>query len=735
MGESASARASRHPVESCLHCDLPVPASRQGGGGAAFCCFGCRIASELARPALDGTSRTLGGTLLLRLGMGIFLAMNIMAFGWLSYAQEIFGEAGTPHGSLASLFSYLLMFLCTVVIVLLGLPIVSDALGNLTASGSGRGWRGRMDVNLLISVGVFSAYVLSVVHTLRGAGSLYYDTAAMVLVLVTLGNYLEAEARRRAAQSGEALLAPVASLVRVERGGSVAEMDADDVRPGDRVLVRPGETVPVDGAVLGGSSLVDESTLTGESRPRAVGPGDLLLAGSLNLDGPLRLRVERAGADRVVAQMRDLLRRARERQPPIQRLADRIAAFFVPAVVAVAAAVFVWRTAEGDATAGLLSALSVLLISCPCALGLAAPLAAWNALRRASSRGILVDSAVTLERAAAVTRLFFDKTGTLTRAEPRLDRIDTAPGTAEREALALAAALESASLHGIARAFVRAAAARELAVPQPAGPATLPGLGVEATVGGRRYRLGNARMLERFGPAADEPIARPGDDSGFTLFLCDDERVLARFELAETLRDRARESLEELRDLGIEVAVLTGDRSGPAARLAAALGVPFEAGLLPQEKLDRLEAARARGAGRIGMVGDGVNDAPVLAAADVGVALGSAADLARRAGNVSLIGSGLDRVPLLFRIARHAHRRIRVNLGWAFAYNVVGIPLAAAGLLSPVFSAAAMIASSLTIVALSRGAGRVEDRDPAGEASNAAANRLSDRPPVAVAGS
>jgi heavy metal translocating P-type ATPase len=746
MSEAGSIRASRPSETLCAHCDLPVPARRRAGSAETrqFCCFGCHIAHELARPAAGTGAPTVGGTLLLRLGLGIFLAMNIMAFSWVSYAQELFGAAGEvaeSYRSLAGLFAYLLLFLCTLVVALLGLPLARDAMGNLLVRGpDGHLLRGRIDANLLICVGVGSAYALSVVHTLRGAGSLYYDTAAMVLVLVTLGNYLEAQAKRRAAQSGEALLASASRSAWVDRDGRVVEVDTDRVEPGDRVRVRPGETVPVDGPIVDGASLIDESSLTGESRPRPARAGDAVLAGSLSLDGLVWVRARRVGADRVVARMRQLLHEARLRQPPIQRLADRIAALFVPGVILVALGLFGWHAWRGDATVGLFVGLSVLLISCPCALGLAAPLATWNALRRAAARGILVDSAVTLERAAAVARLFFDKTGTLTRSEPTLTRIFTArglgeaetrglseaeapdphdldapdmsdaeaPGLSEAEALELAASLESASLHPVARALVAAARDRGLDVKSPDESRTLPGIGVEGRIGGRSIAIGNARLFERGGLDGGALASAASADETMTVFLCDRERVLARFELAECLRADARETLETLRRMRIDTSVLTGDRSDPAARLARELGLTFEAGLLPEEKLERLERSRRATGRSVAMVGDGINDAPVLAAADVGIAMGSAADLAKHAGNVGLISDRLDRVPLLLAIARHCHRRIRVNLTWAFAYNVVGIPLAAAGLLSPVFAAVAMIASSLTIVAVSRGAGAVE---------------------------
>jgi len=672
--------------------------------GLQFCCFGCRIARELARPAAPGDTVAPGGTLLLRLGMGIFLAMNIMVFNWFTYSREWFGaEAAVPgeYAGLAALFSYLLMFLATAVLALLGVPILSDVLA---------GWRGgvRIDANLLILVGVTSAYAVSVTNTVRGEGSLYYDTTAMVLVLVTLGNYLEAGAKRRATSSAGALLASVPSRAWVRRGGEVAEIDVGDLAIGDRVRVRAGEAVPADGSIVEGTSHVNESILTGESRPRQVDPGDRLLAGSLNLDGQLWIEARHIGEDRAISRMQRMLDEARLHQPPIQRVADRIAAAFVPGVVLLATGVFALFAWNGDPLEGLFVALTVLLISCPCALGLAAPLATWSALRRAAERGILIDSAVTLERASRVGRLFFDKTGTLTEPQLKLDRIEPADGVAETDALRWAAALETTTLHPIGRALVQESEARSVKLPAATDAVTLPGLGIEARVDGRLLRLGSGRLVERSG-LAETAGSETLDGETTVIYLMDERRVLASLHVAETLRPDAAAALASLRNSGVEVSVLTGDQAGPARRLARSLDVAVDAALLPADKLDRLRDARARASGKrrgVAMVGDGINDAPVLAAADVGFAMGSASDLAKQAGNVRLIFDRLDGVPIALATARSCMRRVRWSLGWAFGYNGIGLTLATMGLLTPIFAASAMFVSSVVVVAISRGAGR-----------------------------
>ena len=666
---------------ACPHCGLPVRSTSEGA--AAFCCLGCRLAYELARP-VEGEGP--GGTLLLRLGAGIFLAMNISVFSWFAYSQEIFGEAaraGEAYGPLAGLFAWLALFLTTLVLVLLGMPLLEDALASLT--------HGRADARILIVLGVFSAWALSAYNTVRGSGSLYFDTAALVLVIVTLGAYLEAGAKARAAGAGSQLLADLPARVRVDRGAGPEEVAAEAIERGDLLEVRPGETVPADGQVEEGAGHVDESSLTGEAWPRPVAPGAQLLAGSLNLEGRLWMRVAEAGRATVLAQMEHYLLLARELKPPVQRLADRVATLFVPGVMALALGVLVVRVLAGVPEDGLLRALAVLLISCPCALGLAAPLASWCALRLLAERGVLVESAAVLERAASLDRLFLDKTGTLTEPVPALESLS--PGG--RKALALAAGLGTADGHPMARALVVAAREHGVVPAVAESVHTVPGLGIEGTVGGRRLRLGGARWARQLGVEVAEPPA-----GSALLFLLEDGQVVGRFPLRERLRPGTEKAVRELAQLGVTLEILSGDRPAAVERISEGLDLPGSGGLLPVQKVERLEAARARGE-VVAMVGDGLNDGPVLAAADLGVAVGSASELARRSGNVRLLGDSIERLASLVSVARRTRRVIRANLLFAFAFNGIGLYLAATGRLTPVFAALAMALSSLLVVRIS----------------------------------
>lgn len=671
---------------ACAHCALPVSPARQTADGPQFCCFGCHMVHGLRQAGeTDGQGAGPGQTaLMLRIGGGIFLTMNIMVFSYFFYSREIWdaeaGEVTRDYTLVAGLLSHLLLLLCTGVIVLLGVPLAADALA--------RSRRG-IDANLLIMIGVAAAYALSALHTFRGEGSLYYDTAAMILLLVTIGSYLDSGAKRRAMLSAEALIESAPTEAWVRRDGAVIALPANEVRTGDRLRIRAGERVPVDGVVVEGDSHVDESTMTGESQPRAVERNAEVLAGSVNIDGLLWIDATRVGEDRTIAQMRRLLEKARSLQPAVQKLADAIASVFVPLVIALSLAVFGWHTWRGEPAVGVMTALSVLLISCPCALGLSAPLASWCALTRAARRGILIDSGATLERAAGIRRAFFDKTGTLTTGTMSVTRIEPAPDCTADHALSIAAAIESASTHPVARAIVSEGVARGLTAETPQRSAVLPGRGIEATINGESYRIGSRRLIES--AAADAA----GETS---IYLLRGDRLMARFVLRETVRPDAAAALHRLKSMGIECQMLTGDQPSAARRVADELGLTYQAAMLPEEKLARLQQAGKSAA----MVGDGLNDAPCLAAADVGIAVAGGTDLARQAGNIHLLSDQLDRVPEVFTIARHAMRRIRTNLAWAFGYNIIGITLATMGMLSPIFAASAMVGSSLFVIANSR---------------------------------
>ena len=766
----------------CTHCGLVVPRSRRGGGsGPWFCCFGCRFAYGLAKPGggVSGKGETGGGrvvagvgtgTLLLRTGLGVFLAMNTMVFSWAFYSREWYAQGAGRHDALAGLFAYLLMLMCTGLIVTLGLPLAVDAWGQLVDAqpdgedGARRvpnkgGWRAcwiwflrsmgrvRFGINALVCVGVGAAYAISVVHTFRGQGSLYYDTAAMILVLVTLGCYLEAAAKRKAAGVTRVVGDVPAGKARVRRDGRETEMHTDDLRVGDRVFVRAGDCVAADGVVEEGTSRVDEASLTGESRSRTVGSGESVLAGTTNLDGALWVKALRVGDNRVISRTRALLESARLKRLPIQRLADRVANVFVPSVMALALGVAGWHAVGGDVARGLLDALCVLLISCPCALGLAAPLGAWSALRRAAEHGVVIDSAATLERIAGIDRVFFDKTGTLTTGELRVVRTLTAEGVGPEETLRWAAALDATTVHPIAESLVREVKRIGGDLPEVEGARTVAGMGVSGRIRGKQIYLGSLAFAREHGLDVRRFRSGRGPHTEgieaasphMSVYLFDSDRVLACFEMEEHLREGAAAAIQELQRMGVAAEMLTGDQSDHASKLAEGLSIPFRACQLPEDKLSCVLDARGRGE-RVAMVGDGVNDGPVLGGADVGFVMSGGSGLAKRAGHVWLLSDRLERVPATISIARHCMKRVRLNLVWAFGYNMVGLALAVCGQLTPVVSALAMIASSLTIITSSKGAGRVVaggggEQAVLSHGSNAAGVQASDLKNAVVRGS
>ncbi len=668
-------------VSPCRHCGLPTPADRHD-----FCCFGCRMAHGLLDDPSDADAThpaRPAARLNLRLAVGVFLTMNLMVFSYFFYSRHVYDvteEAG--YSTLASLLAYLQMFLATGVVALLGLPLLIDCFDR-------RPWK--PDANLLILIGVAAAFVLSVLHTLQGDPGLYFDTACVILVLVTLGGHLDSSAKRRATLLTAQLDRALPEQAFVAAGDDVQAVPAGAVTVGQRVRVRSGEKLPVDGVVRAGSAHVEESMLTGESQPRAVAPGDDVFAGSASLDGLLWIEATRVGADCTVATLERLLGEARLEQPPLQRVADRIAAAFIPGVLLLALGTFAYHAMHGSASDALFIALSVLLISCPCALGLAAPLATWCAMSKAAQQGVLFRSSLVLERAARLTQICFDKTGTLTTSRMELRALTCRSPLTEAELLQRAAAAESASPHPIGRSVVHAATARGLAWEQPTESTLLPGVGVASIVQQQRIEAGGARLH----PQVDRDLPQPAGDLIVDVFV--DGVLVGRLGLQEQLRPDAAQTMTELRALGVQCQVLTGDRPEAAARMSERLDIPAEGGLLPQDKLERL-----RGKAGCAMVGDGINDAAALAAADVGFAVDSAIDLAQQSGHVLLLSDKLDRIPLTIRLARRTRRHILINLAWAFGYNGIGLALAVCGYLNPIFAASAMVVSSLLIISTSR---------------------------------
>jgi P-type Cu+ transporter len=591
-----------------------------------------------------------------------------------------------------------------------------------------RGWESVVSRNLnmftLIALGTGVAFVYSVVATLApgvfppafrghgGAVAVYFEAAAVITVLVLLGQVLELRARAQTSGAIRALLdlAPKTAR-RLRDDGGDDEVALDAVAVGDRLRVRPGEKVPVDGVVLEGRSSLDESLVTGESMPVTKEPGATVIAGTLNQSGGFVMRAEKVGRDTMLARIVQMVAQAQRSRAPIQRLADRVAGWFVPAVILVAVAAFAaWGIfgPEPRLAYGLVAAVTVLIIACPCALGLATPMSIMVGVGRGARAGVLIKNAEALERMEKVDTLVVDKTGTLTEGKPTVTAIVAAPGHDEAEVLRLAASVERASEHPLARAIVEAAAARHLVLAETKDFDAPTGRGAVGTVEGRRVALGNAKFLGelKVATAALEAEAERLRQDGATVILvaCDDA-ALGLIAIADPVKPTTRDALKALTADGVRVVMLTGDNRTTALAVARRLGIAeVEAEVLPDQKSAAVD--RLRRAGRVvAMAGDGVNDAPALAAADVGIAMGTGTDVAIESAGITLVKGDLAGIVAARRLSAATMRNIRQNLFFAFLYNAAGVPIAAGVLypafgilLSPVVGAAAMALSSVSVV-------------------------------------
>ena len=572
------------------------------------------------------------------------------------------------------------------------------------------GWHalraGTGNMDLLVAIGTSAAYGLSVYHLLAGAAHhgqlpLYFEASAVVLTLILLGKWLEARAKRQTTEAIRALQALRPATARVRRGGTAVEVPIGEVAVGDEVVVKPGERIPVDGTVIEGRTHADEALITGESLPVAKNEGDRVTGGAVNGEGLIVVRTAAVGAETALARIIRLVEDAQAKKPPIQQTVDRVSAVFVPVVMAIAALTLLgWGLYSGDWSAAILNAVAVLVIACPCALGLATPTAIMAGTGVAARAGILIKDAEALEIAHKVRTVAFDKTGTLTEGKPVLSEHVALDGDHAR-LLALAAALQAHSEHPLAKAVIAA-----FGDAQPAAAAdvrAVPGRGVRGTVDGRALLLGNEAMMREAGidTALLSARAEALGASGHTVSWLGEDgaepRLLGLLAFRDPPRAGAAKAVARLHRLGIRTVMISGDNLGAATAVARQLGIDsVRANVTPDRKADAVRALREDGA--VAMVGDGINDAPALAAADVGVAMGSGTDVAMHAAAIILMRPNLDLVAAALDISRRTTRKIHQNLFWAFGYNVVGIPLAMLGLLDPVIAGAAMAFSSVSVV-------------------------------------
>ncbi len=576
------------------------------------------------------------------------------------------------------------------------------------------GWKaaraGTGNMDLLVALGTSAAYGLSVYllfrHVGQGMPHLYFEASAAVITLVLLGKWLEGRAKRQTTEAIRALNALRPATARVERDGVEVEVPAEDVVVGDRVLVRPGERLPIDGEVMAGRSHVDESLITGESLPVAKAVGDRVTGGSINAEGALTIHTLAVGTETTLARIIRMVESAQAGKAPIQRVVDRVSAIFVPAVLGVALLTLAaWMLAGASWEQSVINAVAVLVIACPCALGLATPTAIIAGTGVAAQHGILIKDAQALELAHAVTTVVFDKTGTLTDGRPSLVAVLPVAGQTRDEVLSLSAALQQSSEHPLARAVMTQVQADQLVVPQALESRALPGRGLEASVLGQALVLGSSRLMHELGVTAGALAAdadRLERDGRTVSWLMSKDggtaRLLGLLAFGDAVKASARSAVARLHELGIATVMLTGDNPGSAAAVARELGIrDFRAEVLPGDKAAVVQALRAEGK-VVAMVGDGINDAPALAAADVGIAMSTGTDVAMAAAGITLMRGDPRLVADALDVSRRTYATIKRGLFWAFAYNVVGIPLAALGFLNPVIAGAAMAFSSVSVV-------------------------------------
>jgi len=557
------------------------------------------------------------------------------------------------------------------------------------------------NMNTLIALGTGAAFLYSLAVTLRGGHEVYYEAAAVIITLILLGRVLEARARGRASDAIGRLRELQPKTARIERGGAELDVPIEQVRVGDIVVVRPGEKIPVDGAVLAGESAVDESMLTGESMPADKRPGDAVYGGTINRSGSLRFEARKVGGATTLQQMIELVRQAQGSRAPVARLADVVSGYFTVGVLATATITFLVWLAFAPLSTALVNFVAVLIIACPCALGLATPTAIMVGTGRGAEHGILIKGGEALEAANRIDAVVLDKTGTITQGRPRVTDVIPMNGYTAASLLRLAASAERYSEHPLGKAIVEHAQALSIPLADAANFRADPGHGVHATVDGREVKLEGGLQ-----PAQDSSPAQKLSAEGKTIAVISvDSQAAGVLALADTIKPEAQAAIGRLRHMGLEIWMITGDNRRTAEAVARQIGIQHVlAEVLPDAKV--AEVRRLQDAGKkVAMVGDGINDAPALAQADTGIAIGTGADIAMEAAGITLMRGNLHGVADALLLARRTMRVIRQNLFWAFAYNTVGIPIAAGllypvtgWLLSPVLASAAMALSSVTVV-------------------------------------
>jgi len=684
-------------------CGMVVPiatalSAQRAGRTYYFCSQGCRQTFLAPEAELRRMRRRVGIAL-----SGVLALAILRAAAFLALAAGVSLLSWAPVPQLPWLtWGVWLFLLATPVQVFGGWGFYTGAWAALR--------RRALNMDVLIALGTSVAYLYSVVVVfapqLLPVGiderGVYFEVSAVVIAFVLMGKYMEEIIKQRSSAAVRRLLDLQPATATVIREGQEMTVPAEAVQRGDVVLVRPGEKVPADGVVLEGSSSVEEALITGESLPVSKQQGSELIGGTINGRGLLRFTATRVGADTALAQIIRIVEQAQTSSAPVQRLADQVTAWFVPAVVAVAFAAFALWTLAGSFSHGLLAFIAVLVISCPCALGIATPAALMVGVGKGAEQGILIRSGEVLEQVERLTTVVFDKTGTLTRGKPMLTEVVPLGASTREQVLQLAASLEHGSEHPLAAALLDAAAGQGLELIAATQFQARVGEGVQAVVGGRSLWLGNrtlaGRLVPQLAEAIQGPLQRLETAGNTVMLLGQGDAVLGLLAVADTVRPEAAQAVELLLRRRIRVVMLSGDNRTTAQAVAAQVGITeVIAEVRPADKADTIRALQQAGQ-VVAMVGDGVNDAPALATADIGIAIGTGSDVAKEAGDLLLLGNDLRDVVTAIGLSRATMRKIRQNLFWAFIYNSLGVPIAAMGWLNPMIAGAAMALSSLSVI-------------------------------------
>jgi P-type Cu+ transporter len=618
----------------------------------------------------------------------LFIASLILSLPL--FSAMFFHMAGV-HSILSN--GYFQLILATPVQFIIGHRFYKGAYHSLRSGGA------NMDV--LVAMGTSAAYFYSVYNVIIGVMDYYFEASAVIITLILLGKMLEALAKGRTSEAIKKLMGLQAKTARVIRNGEEKDIPIEDVAVGDIIVVRPGEKIPVDGIVTDGASAVDESMLTGESLPVDKKSGDEIIGATINKFGTFKFKATKVGKDTALAQIIKLVEDAQGSKAPVQRLADKISGVFVPTVVGIALVTFLlWYFVKGDFTHALISAVAVLVIACPCALGLATPTAIMVGTGKGAENGILIKGGEHLEKAHQINAIVFDKTGTITKGEPEVTDIISYKED-ENNILRIAAIAEKSSEHPLGQAIVNRAIEQGIKIDEPAKFEAIPGHGIYSYIDGRDVYLGNRKLMKDKGIQIDnieEDISRLEDEGKTAMLISLDGNASGIIAVADTVKESSKEAIERLQKMDIEIYMITGDNNRTANAIAKQVGISnVLAEVLPEHKAENVEKIKKQGK-KVGMVGDGINDAPALAAADIGFAIGTGTDVAMEAADITLIKGELTDIVKAIVLSKRTMRTIKQNLFWAFAYNTAGIPLAALGFLSPMIAGAAMAFSSVSVV-------------------------------------